>query len=101
MDLAHQAPLPMGFSRQEYWSGLPFPTPEDVPNPEIEPESPTLVGRFFTTTPPGKSAEHGNRDKYNISQEGSLDALPVLLPPEKKNAQEEPQSTATDDKLWS
>ena len=101
MDLAHQAPLPMGFSRQEYWSGLPFPTPEDVPNPEIVPESPTLVGRFFTTTPPGKSAEHGNRDKYNISQEGILDALPVLLPPEKKNAQEEPQSTATDDKLWS
>ena len=44
----------MGFSRQEYWSGLPFPAPVDRPTPEIEPESPALVGRFFTTEPPGK-----------------------------------------------
>ena len=40
--VAHQAPPSMGFSRQEYWSGLPFPSPEDLPNPEIEPGSPTL-----------------------------------------------------------
>ena len=40
--VACQAPLSMGFSRQEYWSGLPFPSPEDLPNPGIEPESPTL-----------------------------------------------------------
>ena len=40
--LAYQAPLSMGFSRQEYWSGLPFPSPGDLPNPGIEPESPTL-----------------------------------------------------------
>ena len=46
---AHQAPLSMGFSRQEYWSGLPFPPPEDLPNPEIEPISLELAGRFFTT----------------------------------------------------
>ena len=40
--VAHQAPLSMGFSRQEYWSGLPFPSPGDLPNPGIEPRSPAL-----------------------------------------------------------
>ena len=40
--VGHQAPLSMGFSRQEYWSGLPFPTPGDLPNPGIEPRSPAL-----------------------------------------------------------
>ena len=44
----------MGFSRQEYWSGLPFPTPGHLLDPGIEPGSPTLAGRFFTTEPPGK-----------------------------------------------
>ena len=39
---AYQAPLSMGFSRQEYWSGLPFPSPVDLPDPGIEPRSPTL-----------------------------------------------------------
>ena len=43
-------------SREEYWSGLPFPPPEDLPNPRIEPISPVLVGGFFTTEPPGKFA---------------------------------------------
>ena len=40
--VAYQAPLSMGFSRQEYWSGLPFPSPGDLPNPGIKPGSPTL-----------------------------------------------------------
>ena len=81
---------------------MPFSNPEDLPDPEIKPESPALVGRFFITAPPGKPAEDGNRDKHNISQEGILDALPVILPPEKKKStQEEPQSPPTDDKLWS
>ena len=40
--VAHQAPLSMEFSRQEYWSGLPFPSPGDLPNPGIEPSSPAL-----------------------------------------------------------
>ena len=40
--VAHQAPLSMDFSRQEYWSGLPFPSPGDLPNSEIEPRSPAL-----------------------------------------------------------
>ena len=45
--ITHQAPLSMGFSRLEYWSGLPFPSPGDLPNPGIEPISliPTCVGR--------------------------------------------------------
>ena len=50
---AHQAPLSMGFSRQEYWSGLPFLPPGDLPDPGIKLESPTssaLAGRFFTTS---------------------------------------------------
>ena len=45
----------MGFSRQEYWSQLPFPPPEDVANPWIEPTSPTLAGGFFITEPPGEN----------------------------------------------
>ena len=40
--VARQAPLSMGFSRQEYWSGLPFPSPGDLPDPGIEPRSPAL-----------------------------------------------------------
>ena len=51
--LAHQAPLSKGFSRQEYWSGLPCPPPGDLPNPGTEPRSlmtPALADRFFTTS---------------------------------------------------
>ena len=50
--LAHQAPLSMGFSWQEYWSGSPYSPPEDLPGPGIEPMSPALAGGFFTTEPP-------------------------------------------------
>ena len=52
--VAHQAPLSMGFSRQEYWSGLPFPSPGDLPDPGIEPRSPTLEADALTSEPPGK-----------------------------------------------
>ena len=53
--VARQAPLSTGFSRQEYWSGLPFPPPGDLPNPGIKPESPvSLAGRFSTGEPSGK-----------------------------------------------
>ena len=51
--VAHQTPLSMGFPRQEYWSGLPFPYPGDLPNPGIEPMSPALAEGFFTAEPPG------------------------------------------------
>ena len=49
--VARQAPLSVGFPRQEYWSGLPFPSPGDLPDPGIEPSSPALAGRFFITEP--------------------------------------------------
>ena len=49
-----QAPLSMEFSRQEDWSGLPFLSPGDLPDPGIKPMSPELAGELFTTTPPGK-----------------------------------------------
>ena len=53
--VAQQAPLFMAFLRQEYWRGLPFPSPGDPPNPGTEPGSPVLAGGiFFTTEPPGK-----------------------------------------------
>ena len=52
--VAYQAPPSMGFSRQEYWNGVPFPSPEDLPNPGIEPGSPTLQADALTSEPPGK-----------------------------------------------
>ena len=52
--VAYQAPPSMGFSRQEYWSGLPFPSPGDLPGPGIEPGSPTLQADFLSFEPPGK-----------------------------------------------
>jgi len=52
--VAHQAPLNMGFPRQEYWSWLPFLPPGHLPNPEIESEALALACGLFTTEPPGK-----------------------------------------------
>ena len=49
-----QAPLSMGFPRQEYWSGLPFPSPGHLPDPGIKLASPALADKFFTTEPPGQ-----------------------------------------------
>ena len=54
-----QSPLSMGFSWQEYWSGLPFPSPGDLPYPGIEPASPALAGIFLTIEPPGKPLVEG------------------------------------------
>ena len=45
--VAHQAPLSMEFPKQEYWSGLPFPSPGDLPNPGIQPESPTWQADLY------------------------------------------------------
>ena len=56
--VVHQAPLSIGFSRQEYWDGLPCPSPGDLPDLGIQPtslSSPPLAGRFFTAEPPGKN----------------------------------------------
>ena len=60
--VACQAPQSLEFSRQEYWSGLPFPPPGVLPDPGIKPASPVflaLVGRLFTTEPPGKPRGEG------------------------------------------
>ena len=51
--VAYQAPPFMGFSRQEYWSGVPFPSPGDLPNPGIKPESPALQADALPSEPPG------------------------------------------------
>ena len=51
--VAHQAPPSMEFTRQEYWSGLPFPPPGDLPDPGIEPESPTLQADALPSESPG------------------------------------------------
>ena len=55
MTITYQAPLTMGFSRQEYWSGLPFPFPGDLPNPGIEPGSLALQADALPSEPPGKT----------------------------------------------
>ena len=58
--VARQTPLSMGFSRKEYWSELPFPSPEGFPDPEIKPtysSSPALASGFFTIEPPGKPSK--------------------------------------------
>ena len=64
--VAHHALLSIGFSRQEYWSGLPFPPPGDLPNPVIEttlPTSPALAGGFLTTVPSGKACKKPRETK--------------------------------------
>ena len=58
--VAYQTPPSMGFSRQKYWSGLPFPSPGDLPDPGIEPRSPTLQADTLTSEPPGKPLKAKN-----------------------------------------
>ena len=77
--VARQVPLSMEFSRQEYWGGLPFPSPGDLPHPGIEPGSPALAGRFFTTEPPGKPLNNtfpggltGNLENYTANHFSQL-----------------------------
>ena len=61
--VSYQAPLSMGFSRQEYWSGLPFPSPGDLPNPGIEPGSPALRADALPSEPPGKTLRSKNNNQ--------------------------------------
>ena len=70
--VSHQASLSMGFSRQEYWIGLPFPSPGDLPDPGMEPQSPALAGGFCSTEPPGEPIFYGSIC-YNI---GEGDGIP-------------------------
>ena len=70
LDLAHQAPLSMGLFRQEYWSGLLFPSPGDIPDPGIKPRSPTLQADSLPSEPPGKGGcKHSNGYFYYKSGE--------------------------------
>ena len=70
--VARQAPLSVGFSRQKYGSGWPLPPPGDLPNPGIEPGSPSLAGGFFTPEPPGKPQWPGGRTFLGLGpQEGT------------------------------
>ena len=65
--VAHQAHLSMEFSKQEYWNGLPFPSPGDLPNPGIEPRSPTLQADALLSEPPEKEmATHFNTLAWKI-----------------------------------
>ena len=64
--VAHQAPLSMEFSRQEHWSGLPFPSLGRLPNPGIKPASPALAGGFFTTEPPGAPTWMSTQAKLHL-----------------------------------
>ena len=84
--VARQAPLFMGFSRQEFWSWLPCPPPGDLPNPGIEPESllsPALAGGFCITSPTWEAASHYNDITYcNASRPKSII---YTNPPQKKN----------------
>ena len=57
--VAYKAPLSREFSRQEYWSGLPFPSPGDLPDPEIKPRSPALQADTLQSEPPGKPRRKG------------------------------------------
>ena len=52
--VTHQTPLSMEFSKQEYWSGLPFPSPKDLPDPELKPQSPALQADSLLSDPLGK-----------------------------------------------
>ena len=97
--VAYQAPPSMGFSRQEYWSGLPFPSPADLPNPGIEPRSPALQTDLLTSEPAGKpnpmgcsllvSSVHGG-----VSRQEYWSGLPVPSPGDLPDPGIEPRSPA-------
>ena len=74
---ARQAPLSMGFPRQKYWSGLPLPSPGDLPDPGIGPVSPALAGRFFTAAPPGKPQQTNTGTK--IPQFGNTCCVILIM----------------------
>ena len=87
--IAHQAPPSTGFCRQEYWSGLPFPSPGDLPNPGIEPRSPPLQADALTSEPPGKPNAYIMNTGTNSSKEWKEEEMPPHLPVFICNAQPE------------
>ena len=79
--VAHQAPLSMGFSRQEYWMGWPFPSPGDLPSPGIEPGSPALQADSLLSKPPGKP-KHSQGDSITKALRHTVRKQPMHLSPE-------------------
>ena len=71
--VAYQAPPSMGFSRQEYWSGLPFPSSGDLPDPGIEPGSPAFQADALTSEPPGKPIDGITGNQFLVSLSHSID----------------------------
>ena len=84
--------MSMGFSRQEYWSGLPFHSPGDLSDPEIKPIPPALAGRFFTVEPPGKSWGDGSLSQMGRGKEGGVREVVVEAGRGKKVRQLPPDS---------
>jgi len=80
--VACQAPLSMGFSRQEYWRGLPCPPPGDLPYPGIKPVSPALEGRFFTTSTTWEAQASHNRNLFSLSWRPKYKIKILIFPPE-------------------
>ena len=76
--VAHQAPLSMGFSRQEYWSGLPYPSPGGMPDPGIKPRSPALEADALISEPPGKLNCKGNQSWKFIGRTDAEAQGPIL-----------------------
>ena len=70
--VVYQASLSMGFSRQEYWSGLPFPSPGDLPDPGIKPMSPALEADALPSEPPGKPLSIKLAGKWATAPHDSL-----------------------------
>ena len=66
--VAYQAPPSMGFSRQEDWSGMPFPSPGDLPNPGIKPRSPTVQADALTSEPLGKPMQGPTQITQNVDK---------------------------------
>ena len=77
--VAYQAPPSVGFSRQEYWSGLPFPSPGDLPDPGIELGSPAFQADTLTSDPPGKPKSEDTRGHPDLNR-GPLDLQSNALP---------------------
>ena len=70
--ITYQAPLSMGFSRQEYWSGVPFPSPGGLPDPGTEPRSPALQADALISEPPGKPMNGDYSVVFNVAPKNCI-----------------------------
>ena len=92
--VVYQASLSMGFSRQEYWSGLPFPSPGDLPDPRIEPRSPALQADALPSEPPGKpQGPLGNSIKCKVK------SRPIGKAPDAGKDRRQEEKGTTEDEM--